>query len=217
MDNVFISYSRRDAAIVHPLVALIRCAGVGVFLDVDGIEYGDNWKHSISEAISNCKRFILVWSVSASESEWVNREYMEAKTKEKLIVPIILDGTPLPGDMEDIQACSDLVPLINAFQTSIGKSNISPRELYAREIQAAREDTFKAYPSSVRQIPVESQSIREKLRRIRKPRVYMNYEVSGDGSILTHDVDTASLEIAQTAVKRIFSSPGEQAARSIDH
>ncbi|MCB1788671.1 MAG: toll/interleukin-1 receptor domain-containing protein, partial [Gammaproteobacteria bacterium] len=50
--DVFVSYSRQDSEVISPLVALLRCAGVDVFMDVRSIAFGEDWKAAINRAIT---------------------------------------------------------------------------------------------------------------------------------------------------------------------
>ena len=198
--NVFISYSREDITVVSPLVALMRCTGTEVFLDIDSIDYGANWKIALNQAISRCERMIVIWSISASESVWVMREFLEAKDQDKSIVPVMIDQTPLPSALADIQACNELLPLISAFKESVNKNHASPARLMEEEMGAARQMTARLFQPEPNHGKTGASSIREKLKRIRRPRVVINYDVD---SLRSHDVDPDSRRIAESAVRVI--------------
>ena len=97
---LFMSYSRQDRSLVKPLVNLLRASGNEVFIDVEDLDYGENWKDQLDEAISRSSRFLLFWSKHSSRSDYVSAEWrMALDEKELPIVPVILDKTPLPLEL----------------------------------------------------------------------------------------------------------------------
>lgn len=197
--HVFLSYSRNDIAYVSPFVALLRCAGVTVFLDIDSIEYGTDWKQAIESALAMCDRVIVIWSVSASESKWVTREFSEAKNQQKRIVPVMLDNTPLPATLADLHGCEDLVPLVTSFKDSIDRHQSRPDELYEEQLGSARRETGDLFTRQPPPRKTTGESNQEKLTRVRKPRVHIIYDVEG----ASDSIDVESLQIAERAVTAI--------------
>jgi hypothetical protein len=107
--KLFISYSHEDSGSVHPLVRLLRAAGVDVFVDVESIEYGKRWEVELEEAIRNAGRIFVFWSESAAQSQYVQREYSLAIQIGNIkIIPIPLDNTPLPPELAQFQAPTKL-------------------------------------------------------------------------------------------------------------
>lgn len=51
--DVFISYSRKDGAVVQPVVERLKAEGYRCWMDVSGIESGDLFKQVIVDAIKN--------------------------------------------------------------------------------------------------------------------------------------------------------------------
>ncbi|MBB5870046.1 hypothetical protein F4553_003425 [Allocatelliglobosispora scoriae] len=92
--HVFISYSRRDGTYVRRLVDHLRSAGVEVWLDGDGIDYGDRWATVISERVDTSAVFVPVMSPASEGSEWVERELVRAQDGGRPIMPILLSGRP---------------------------------------------------------------------------------------------------------------------------
>lgn len=94
-----------------------------VFMDVDSIAFGTDFTTAIADAVSKCD-FLLVligedWLAAASgetgkkriddPDDWIRIEIETALQREIPVVPILLDGTPLPqaGDLPP-----SLLPLI---------------------------------------------------------------------------------------------------------
>lgn len=95
--DVFISYSHENSeaslAICHALEQnKIKC-WIAPRNIPSGSEYGD----VIESAICNCKVFIIIFSKSASTSNWVRGELNVAFTEQKHIIPYRIDTTPLEG------------------------------------------------------------------------------------------------------------------------
>lgn len=109
--SVFISYSRRDKAIVAPLTNLMRLGGGQVFRDADSIAPGKRWSLVIADSITNAKVFVVFWSRHSSTSSAVKDEISHAINQAKNVVPVLLDDTPISGDLAQYQWL-DFRPLI---------------------------------------------------------------------------------------------------------
>ncbi len=97
---VFVSYSRRDGAVVYPLVAEVEASGREVWIDKDEIHAGGNWAGMIVRAIRGSDTFCLMCSAEAFQSDNVRREiYIADKYKRKLL-PVRLDSSEMPEDFE---------------------------------------------------------------------------------------------------------------------
>jgi hypothetical protein len=110
---VFVSYSRSDAPFITPIVRLLRTAIAGVpsavgkywefvFQDTDSIEPGGGWKDQIDDAITRAERIFVFWCTHSSKSDQVQREYELALRLMKVVVPVLLDDTPLPKPLSPI-------------------------------------------------------------------------------------------------------------------
>jgi len=95
--RIFISYSRRDAAIMRRLEERLKAAGAEMWVDHAGIRGGDNLPKRISDALEWCNILLLLWSASAQKSTWVEKEWTNAEALERKIIPCLLDEAPLPG------------------------------------------------------------------------------------------------------------------------
>jgi TIR domain-containing protein len=104
LSSVFVSYSRSDSALVTPIVALLRCANASVFLDHDSIPLGKDWRFEICDSITSATLIYLFWSRAASHSAEVRAEYSLALKLAKRVVPVLLDETALPPQLEKLQS-----------------------------------------------------------------------------------------------------------------
>jgi DNA-binding response OmpR family regulator len=92
--DLFISYSRQDAATIKPLVAILQQRGLSVWFD-QHLQAGTSFDRVIEEALSNARAVIVAWSKNSVNSDWVRAEAAFAQESAKLL-PIRLDNAPLP-------------------------------------------------------------------------------------------------------------------------
>jgi hypothetical protein len=112
--RVFISYSTADRPRVDGLERLLELFGHEVFLDYKQLRLGSRWKDEIASALDRTDVTLVYWTRSASTSDWVRKEYeyFLARCRERPLVPIIGDETPLPEPLKECQGM-DLVPVVN--------------------------------------------------------------------------------------------------------
>ncbi len=101
--RVFVSYSRRDAALVGPLVQLLRITGEPVFRDTDSIPPGCRWRAILTEAIDGCEMFLVFWCRHSSASTEVKAECAQAMQRNKSLVPVLLDDTKLAPELAEYE------------------------------------------------------------------------------------------------------------------
>ena len=87
-----------------PLVEMLRLGGNGVFRDIDHIRPGTKWRAVLIEAINSCELLVLFWCHHSARSSEVQKEYTQALQRGKLLIPVLLDYTPLSGALSDYQA-----------------------------------------------------------------------------------------------------------------
>lgn len=113
----FVSYSRSDLTIVRPIAQLLRTAISGVpsvsgsqwelvFLDLDSLEPGSDWKKGIDDAIAKAERLFVFWCSHSAKSNQVKREYKLGLKLCKILIPVLFDDTPLSTSLSSIN-CID--------------------------------------------------------------------------------------------------------------
>ncbi len=120
--TIFISYAHENRPEVEPSAELLRAGGVQVFIDVVGIAYGDRWQDTLQQALDQCERVMVFWSMAAKASEWVDREWRYALQMGKRIVPTLLDDTPLPPELRQFQTLSQRRSPADATATRGGRT-----------------------------------------------------------------------------------------------
>lgn len=104
MARIFISYKRVDKYKVFDLKNQIETqTGEKCWIDLDGIESDAQFKNVIINAIKQCEVVLFMYSKAHAsivdfEKDWAVRELNFAATKDKRIVFINLDGTPLTDE-----------------------------------------------------------------------------------------------------------------------
>jgi hypothetical protein len=101
--NVFVSYSHADATLVAPVVKLLRANRSLVFQDIDSIQPGKKWRSEILKGLAESDLVVVFWCDHASRSEEVCTEWKAAIEREKDLLPLLLDATPLPPELGDYQ------------------------------------------------------------------------------------------------------------------
>jgi hypothetical protein len=102
MTQIFISYSRKDIAFIRRLAADLERASYTVWWDITDLRGGDDWVRVIPEAIETSDFVIVVLSPDATASEWVRKEYTQALSLRKRIIPIMLRMTAVPFALNTI-------------------------------------------------------------------------------------------------------------------
>jgi WD40 repeat protein len=86
--TVFISYSRRDIAVVDQLVALLEAESIDVLIDRRDLPYGEEWQKELADFIRNADTVLWLVSQDSVGSRWVNWELGEVTRLGKRLVPV---------------------------------------------------------------------------------------------------------------------------------
>lgn len=100
--KIFLSHSSQDKPLVRRLEIALEAAGFATWVDHDDLHAGESFPKRIGEGIAMCDVMLLIWSQPASVSHWVEEEYNSALSLRKVIIPCILDQTPLPPLLRSI-------------------------------------------------------------------------------------------------------------------
>ena len=110
MKSVFISYRRDDSmSVAHRLAARLRelLGPSQVFLDVDSIPIGTDFREHIRGAVGKCDTVLVLigpaWSGNTTErlmdpSDYVRLEVEEALARNIPTVPVLIGQTPVPTE-----------------------------------------------------------------------------------------------------------------------
>lgn len=91
-NDVFLSYSRQDNAIMERVVAALNDAGLTIWTD-KGISPGSpSWKVAIEEAIRESRCVVVLFSPDAAISRWVRSELDFSEAQGVRIYPLLVSG-----------------------------------------------------------------------------------------------------------------------------
>ncbi len=112
--NVFVSYRRDDSALAAKLLhgELARHFGAAdVFMDIDGIGYGEDFVAAIDRRLARAEVVVVVigprWlemlQARAGGADWVREEVrrslaLRAATGRPRVIPVLVEGAAAPGD-----------------------------------------------------------------------------------------------------------------------
>lgn len=109
--KIFISYAHKDFDKVKFMAKAYKAQGVDYFFDRDYLKAGDIYPKKIKDYIDTSDLFILCWSQNAAESEYVEKEKLQALSLSKnidenngtlTIHPLSIEPrADLPSDMKD--------------------------------------------------------------------------------------------------------------------
>lgn len=102
MAQIFISYSRKDIDFVRKLAGDLETAGYDVWWDITDLQGGDDWVSKIAEAISASQFVVVVLTPTAIASDWVRKEYTQALSLRKKVIPLMLIPSAMPFALNTI-------------------------------------------------------------------------------------------------------------------
>lgn len=102
----FLSHSSADKVFIRQLAADLTSNGISVWLDEQRIRVGDSIPEKIAQGLAESDYFLIGMSERSSESAWVQKELnnalmSEVQRRKVHILPLKLDGTPMPPIIAD--------------------------------------------------------------------------------------------------------------------
>jgi WD40 repeat protein len=94
LSDVFISYSRRDGALVARLVEALQARGKDVWVDVGGIRDAEVFPAALRMAVEQSDGFLFVISPESVASRYCEQEVTHALELNKRIVPLLYRAVP---------------------------------------------------------------------------------------------------------------------------
>jgi len=132
--DVFISYSRKDKRVVNMFVDRLTREGFYVWIDKDGIESGDAFKHVIVNAIEQSSVVVFFSSEASNTSLWTSKEIGVAIYENKPIIPVKLDNARYNSEIK--------FDLINLDYIEL-RGGVPTEEVYARLVKTLRHKCNK--------------------------------------------------------------------------
>jgi len=102
--NIFIVHAHSDKVIVHKLYQRMVKDGINIWLDVEKLQPGQNWRHEIRRAILKCEVVLVCLSRNFDKQQGYRHEELRiALEKAKLlpddevfIIPVRLEKCDMP-------------------------------------------------------------------------------------------------------------------------
>jgi len=91
----FVSYSRRDADQIAPILDRLASHGIHVWYD-SGIPGGVEWDAYIEDRLEHCSVLLLFMSRAAVTSRYISREVKYADARGKTLFPVLLEQAEPP-------------------------------------------------------------------------------------------------------------------------
>ena len=149
MPQIFISYSRKDMGFARKLAGDLEKAGYDVWWDISDLRGGDDWVRVIPAAIESSQYVIIVLSPNSVESEWVRKEYTQALSLRKKIIPIMLAATDVPFALNTINyvnfTSGEYVDNLKNLLTALGYTGEPPVAPSARKAIFPLPPTLRRY------------------------------------------------------------------------
>lgn len=99
--DAFISHSSKNRARAQRLETALEAEGLEVWLDDSEIRLGVLLSAELQGSIRGSRALVLLWSRAASQSRWVNSEWLMALHQDVFVLPCVLDATPLPQCLQN--------------------------------------------------------------------------------------------------------------------
>ena len=96
---IFVSYSHADTGAVEKIIAGLKRKMCRVWYD-EGLTPGESWNDDIAQHIKDCDCFIVVLSPFSVESKYVKAEINYAISKDKKVIPVLLEDFELSAGIE---------------------------------------------------------------------------------------------------------------------
>ncbi len=139
--HVFISYSNQNANSAQQLRRLIEASGYSVWQDITAIPGGHEWLHEIEQGINGSCALVVITSAHLATSYWVWEEILHAQRRHKQIIPLVIDGAPLPfglQQMHSIDAYTDFDRGVRQLFETLGPcldNGVTTTDLSHRELE----------------------------------------------------------------------------------
>ncbi len=157
MNDLFISYSRRDTDFVHRLHDGVKAHYSNIWVDWEDIDPATNWWEAIEDGIDSANAFLFVISPDSIRSEVCTKEINHATSTGKRFIPVLYRKIEAEDDKAYVHPmvsshnwiiAIDGTPLKQVVQKVIDTLSIDPEHVHhhtrilvrAREWQDAAQD-----------------------------------------------------------------------------
>jgi len=126
MLRILISYSHENFEVSERLKNTLEQKDIIVWRDQESIYKCDAWPKAIGEYIAQSDLILLVWSIHAAQSYFVQFEWNTAIALKKTIIPILVDSFPLPPALSSVNGIplKAIENIVSRIFKSVGKMDL---------------------------------------------------------------------------------------------
>lgn len=99
-NQVFISYSSKDAALANKIVEFLESQEYPCWIAPRNITSGHDYTDMINDAILHCRAVVLIVSSRALQSQWVKKELTTAVSYNKPVIPYRISNVEITGGLQ---------------------------------------------------------------------------------------------------------------------
>jgi hypothetical protein len=115
MAQIFVSHAAQDAACAEQIRQGLEARGYTTWREPTSFSIESMlYPRTIENVILSSAAVVLLWSSSAAQSDWVERHLLFAQQLQKLILPVLLDGTDLPNTLVGVLPVSSHTSCVDA-------------------------------------------------------------------------------------------------------
>lgn len=134
MNDLFISYSRKDTEFVGKLVEDLIASDISVWLDQREIDFGDLWEQKIQRALEKCDALMIILSPDSVNSRHVRDELSLSIENGKKIIPVMFRDCELPSELVPVNFADfrdNYEPALELLIIRLQRSAIESHATYA--------------------------------------------------------------------------------------
>jgi len=157
MPNIFISHSTKDNNTTEQIADILKKTAYDVWVDFESIRDGTRWVREIEAGIDGCDAIVVVWSKSAGQSEWVEKECLYALDSKKPMFIALVEDVRLRLYLVNIQytdcttnLADGMADLIKALERTLNDDGAIVNYPVEKVSPKPTEDNFFDY---VEQLP----------------------------------------------------------------
>ncbi len=138
MPEVFISYSRKDADYAEVLRGRLRDAGFSSWIDLEGLQAGEEWCQEIDQAIRDSVALVVLLTPASRASGYVAYEWAFALGAGVRVIPVLWIATDLPPRLATLQHLDFIAPATRPWKSLLGALEAAAQARPTHAIQISR-------------------------------------------------------------------------------
>lgn len=153
MPEIFISYCRKDADFAEVLRGRLKEAGFSAWIDLEGLQAGEEWGQEIDQAIRNSVALVVLLTPASRRSDYVAYEWAFALGAGVRVIPILWTPTDVPHRLASLQHLDFTDPGSRPWASLLGALEAAAEAMPTQSIRVDRSS-----PALVKQAAAELDS-----------------------------------------------------------